>query len=251
MPMTLIEKLKQRQIVETDVGSNLFGMRDKVLNTVREEVAKMKTEIMQELRRILEEKIKEDGITTIEGRPGTTPMRGIDYMTPEEMTALKKELKGKDGRRGLPGQSIMGPAGMTGLPGKDSTNMKATDVAHKLNELTETVNMSVIRGLETRLSNIMRAIRSKPTGDSGGGGMSNPQHEQFTGDGSTTSFTLARRVAAGGKAIFGFYQGQQISLTTHFTVANNAPSAIVSTTFTPSAATPGNTSIIEFIYWRA
>src|SRR3990167_2140992 len=64
----------------------------------------------------------------------------------------------------------------------------------------------------------------------GGGKQIRMSSFEFTGDGSTTAFTLPRQPGAKGKAIWAYLNGQQIQLGTHFTVGRKT----LNTTFTPA-----------------
>jgi len=103
---------------------------------------------------------------------------------------------------------------------------KPEELAKKLNTLEEKVDLSVIRGLKNVLDILRRNIHSK---QSGGGGMGLPVSFSFNGNGSTTEFTLPNNVAAGGNAIWVYYQGQYLVPATHFTVSGMT----LSLTFTP------------------
>ncbi|MCH7535552.1 MAG: hypothetical protein IH948_07385 [Bacteroidetes bacterium] len=54
MAITLAEKLKERRKSRTAVESPLFGMREKILAVVKEEVSKFKAEVMEELQELLQ-----------------------------------------------------------------------------------------------------------------------------------------------------------------------------------------------------
>lgn len=91
---SLKERLRTSITRRSAQESPLFNARREAVQTTKSEVELMKTEIMAEMRRILEEKIGQEGITTITGKPG---------------------IKGEKGDKGDPG-----PRGADGLPGKDA-----------------------------------------------------------------------------------------------------------------------------------
>lgn len=240
--MALQERLKKNSTRTRESAPAVLGMRKEILNVAREEVAKLKGEIMQELRRILEEKIGEEGITTIKGARGAMPKVGVDFLTPKEVRALKKELKGIPGVRGKPG---FGEPGRKGDRGDDGSPDDAMGIANKLNTLTETLEQGIIKGLNNKFRSMNRSIaelkgKIKAKGG-GGGGMSNTQHETFSGDGSTTSFTLGFNVAVAGNAIIVRYQGQTLDLGSHYTISGRT----LATTFTPA-----NNTTLSVTYWR-
>ena len=222
------------------------GFQERMKSMVREEVERFKDEILKEMRTMMKEKMGHEEIMKLKGDSGHTPMKGIDYMTKAEMEAMKKEItpeKGKHYFDGIsPRKGIDYFDGIEGKPGRDGVLPSAEAIAKKLNMKDEIIEQETIKGLANLIRNMQRAINSK--GGGGGGGVSEPFHQQFTGDGSTTSFTLTYQVAGNSKAIFGFLNGQQISLTTHFTVSGNT----VSTTFTPAGQPEPAT--LEFVYWR-
>lgn len=95
--------------------SAFSGFQKRMKEMVKEEIERYKNEITLELHAILEEKIREQGITTIKGDRGHTPQKGFDYFTGEEIRLIKDELrpvKGKDyfdglaGKHGRDGKSI-------------------------------------------------------------------------------------------------------------------------------------------------
>ena len=108
-------------------------------------------------------------------------------------------------------------------------------IAVKLNTLEEKVDIKVIKGLEKWMKGIRENIREKKGGGgSGGGGMGNVVHQQFNGDGVTTSFTLSSEVAGGGNAVIGCrYEGQVQYLGDQFTISGRT----LSMTFTPLEGT--------------
>lgn len=218
-----------------------------------EEMQREATETFQSIKQIQKGDKGEsgrDGIG-IDGKDGATPTR-------EELIALIQPLipKIKDGHTPtreemaemmkplLPNEYLIMEKVLTQikLPESPTAEAIADLVLEKLKDKKFTVEE--IEGLQNILNTLNRNIAElkgrKLQGGGGGGGMSEPQHEQFACNGVLTSFTLGYKVAYG-KAILGFYQGQQISLTTHYTVSGN----VITTTFVPDDGTT-----VEFIYWR-
>jgi len=72
-----------------------------------------------------------------------------------------------------------------------------------------------------------------------------PVHDQFSGDGSTTAFTLTSNVAAGGLAVFGCrYEGQVQHLGDQYTVStSHCPRYVVRPASTSVNQSPVNVSI--------
>ena len=223
--MGLIELLKERQTKSGDFGRQLRGL-------VRAEISKFKDEIEQELRAMLEDRIGEEGITTIKGDRGHTPTRGVDYLTPNEVSQLKKELKGKNGKTPTTNEllSLIQPLIPEVKDGKDADEMAIREaLMEEIEEMLTKQNTE----FDKKLRDIQRAKREK----GGGGGLSLPVSQTFSGDGATTSFTLNSKVAAGGAAIWVYYNGQYLVPTTHFTITNNAANATIALTFTPDDGT--------------
>lgn len=132
-----------------------------------------------------------------------------------------------------------------GKDGKDGSPDTPTQIADKLNTLSEKVEISVIKGLPAFIKNFQRALKEKGGGSgSGGGGMSNIQHETKNVSSATTQITTTYPIAMGGFAIFGaHYQGQLIMRGEHYTV--NADRKTLPLTFTPDDNTK-----IDIIYMR-
>lgn len=151
---------------------------------------------------------------------------------------------GLDGRDGLPGAE--GKQGDPGQDGKDGSPETPLQIAKKLNTLEAKVDIRVIKGLLARIEGLERSlqdVRRVKKGGGGGGGMGNAVHEQFDGDGSTTAFTLANNVAAGGNAVMACrYEGQVQYLGDQFTISGKT----LTFTFTPENGTK-----IEITYIRS
>lgn len=135
---------------------------------------------------------------------------------------------GKDGKDGAPGRDGKdGKHGLDGFPGRDGTDGKdgkdgspdtPDQIITKIHKSDKLILQSKIRGLEDELASIKVAIRTTTT-KKGGGGMGNWQTDDFTGDGSTTAFTLSFNVASSGTAIIVLLNGQVQEQTTHYTVS--------------------------------
>jgi len=159
-----------------------------------------------------------DGKDGKKGKDGMTPVAGVDYMTNDESKVMIRQAA----------QIILADK-----RGKDGSPDTPDEVVEKINESKKQIEPSQIRGLEK----LVRGITVK----SGGGGMGQPIPFSFTGDASTTSFTLSSKVAANGLAIWAYYQGMWLQPTVHFNVVDKS----FNTTFTPE-----NNAIIEGFYFR-
>ncbi len=164
---------------------------------------------MEELRmQLLIEKMKSKGE---KGDPGYTPLKGIDYMTEEEINqmidGLKEEVtpvKGVDYFDGEDGESIVGPQGPEGKPGKTITGPPGTngspdspeDIAYKLNMLEDALDYKVLKNVPD-FSKDFKAINEKIDNQPAkgkldqrwhGGGLNKVYHDTtLTGDGTVTN----------------------------------------------------------------
>ena len=128
--------------------------------------------------------------------------------------------KGDKGDPGKKGKDGVGIKGDKGDQGKDGSPDKPIQIADKLNTLEEKVEINVIKGLKNYLDTLKTNIREVKSGKSlGGGGMGLPVHKTFNVNSTTTSSTLPFKVAAGGNAIWAFYQGQFLVKGTHYNVS--------------------------------
>lgn len=178
---------------------------------------------------------------------------------------LKKNMKGDPGDRGpigLPGRSIQGPQGKpgkngksirgprgfngndgVGKPGKDGSPDKPEQIAHKLNTLEGAIDQKVIKGLSLTLRNLFNGLKEKNRSRSqGGGGIGNPQHETKNVSSATTTVTLSYGVAAGGRMIWAYYQGQNLVYGTHYTISGKTMTLLF---------TPQDSTFIDITYIRA
>jgi len=163
--------------------------------------------------------------------------RGLDDRA-EIQTIIENvaKMRGPQGERGEAG--VSGKDGISGKDGKDGSPDQPKQIASKLNSLNEVLEISVIKGLKGQLSIILRSIRDKA---GGGGGIGMPVHQTFTGNGVLTSFTLTYGVAANGKALWAYYNGQFLVNSTHWSVSGTT----LSLTFTPA-----NGSSVDVTYLR-
>ena len=193
----------------------------------------LKLEMQKEHRAMMEEMAGQGKMATIKGERGHTPKYGVDYLTPKEVAKLKKELRGKDGK-----------TPQKNLDYFDGKNPDATEVAglvlaqipkelngdavvDKVNSAKKNIKPEKVEGLVETLQNISKTKRG------GGGGMGNFVYKAFTGDGSTTAFTLDHNVASNGKGILVLYNGQVQEAATHYTVSGKT----LTMTFTPEDGT--------------
>ena len=165
--------------------------------------------------------------------------QNIQKSVMEKLNSINQPADGNPGRDGKDGKD--------GKPGKDGKNADRkqivadvlarikqpespdTDAIIKalLEELKKQITIDNIPGLRTEL----RSISSKVM--LGGGGISAPLKFSFSGDGSTTDFTLPAEPSGEGAAIWAYYNSGWLQPDTHFTVTGTA----FSTTFTAEDGT--------------
>lgn len=125
---------------------------------------KKQTKLLQQLA---ENKIT---VITEKGDKGDTPVKGIDYLTPEEINnisnyvkdTVKEEVrpvKGVDYFDGVDGKDGKdGKHGRDGVPGQDGSPDTAIQIADKLNTLNGKVDSKVIKDFPT-LENFVKEIK--------------------------------------------------------------------------------------------
>lgn len=213
--MPLRERLRSRPKAVTDeVGARL---------ELRRLFRMFKGEMVREAIRELVKEVKQEisiQIKTVRGDDGYTPVKGVDY---------QDGAPGKDADEEAIFQRVMAQ-----LPqpkdGQDADEEKITEsVIKRLKEDKEAITIDDVKGLKDVLKAIENVARKEKGG--GGGGMGNFAYKSFTGDDSTTSFTLDYNVASGGTAILLLMNGQGLEYSTHFTVSGKT----ISTTFTPTS----------------
>ena len=203
--MSLLNRLEQSmQRGKISEFSAFSGFQERMKDMVREEVEHFKGEIMEELRRIMNDKIGEEGITTLKGERGYTPQREIDYFTSEEIKGIKDELrpiKGKDYFDGIDGMPGKNPSKkeLAFLLGLEIKKLKLPK-NFKVEEMAD----AIARSLEKLQGNNRldyQALKNKPgipaytqkkfAGRGGGGGI-NELIATGTINGSNVTFTFVQ-----------------------------------------------------------
>ena len=121
-----------------------------------------------------------------QGPRGNKPVAGVDYRLPQDGYTPKKHVDYFDGEPGAQGE-----------PGKDGSPDEPLEIAEKLNTTKESVDMSVIKGLEKALEIIRQTIREKMGSSSNkkpraGGGGNIVEYYDLTSqcDGVTKTFAI-------------------------------------------------------------
>lgn len=224
--LPLSQRLKSSSRQESAGQSPLLRVRRLVVEETQKQFASLKIEMMQEFKKMLMEVVGENGVATLKGDPGRTPLYGVDYLTPRERETLKKELRGRDGR--------------DGRDGKDATAPSATKIAKEMLRLMpkheeKPITIADIKGLKE----VLTSISSKK----GGGGTGNVTHEHKSVSSATTTVSTASKIAGAGYALWVFYNGQMIARGTDYTVGSDQKTLTLN--FTPSDST-----VLDIIYFR-
>ncbi len=192
----LTESMQRGKVVEISAYS---GMRERMKEMIKEAVIEFKDEIIQELQRMMKEKIGEEGITTLKGERGYTPQRGVDYFTSQELEMIKNEIrpvKGKDYFDGMPGHNGQSPSLEAiqsiikrNLPKQKDINLNAiaSDLARAFEKLPKEKQLDYDALRNT--PNIPQKSR-KRSGGGGGGDTVNVQDLSASLDGSAKTFTV-------------------------------------------------------------
>jgi hypothetical protein len=137
-------------------------------------------------------------------------------------------------------EDFRGPQGIAGKPGEkgaDGSPDTAKQVVEKVNTIGG-VKISAIEGL----TDALKKAKKEGGGGKSGGGMGNMQHETKNVSSGTTSVTTTYGIAAGGRAIWVYFQGQGLAYGTHFTVSGKTINLLF---------TPVDSTALDIIYVRA
>lgn len=232
--------ITKEEFAEAFKALNLFVRKTReILNEHNEaELQKMSSEL-KALAETLESELKtslnkliqkiDTKISTI--RDGKTPLKGVDYFD------------------GQPGKNADEEAIISTLTQKLPTAEKLALEIVKNGEATRDglelltgdnrLDKKAIRGLDEEFEKVNKRIASIPRG--GGARALRLVEFQFTGDGSTTAFTLPHEPSGKGKAMWVYYNSAWLQPTTHYTLAGKT----ITFTFTPEAPLSGLTYNIE------
>ena len=201
------------------------------------------------------------------------PIKGKDYFTQDEISSFKnsiKPIKGKDYFDGyIPVKNkdyFDGNDGVTPIAGVDypSHEQLGQHIKNEVTKLFSAQNSEFIEEIKKGFSGIIDEIKSLKNTDEnilkrltalegqpyeprsrrrlgGGGGMGNPNHQSFSVGPSTTTFTTTYPIAAGGAAIWAYYNGQLIVRGTHYTVGSDNRTGTL-------LFTPQDSTTIDVIY---
>lgn len=232
--LTLTAQLFHKKLsdLETALNSSLEEARESI-DSLRKEVDEKIEDIKQDIPKLSDEKLVnlmrplipnpvpgEKGAPGEPGKDGYTPRKNVDYF---------------DGKDGKDGESIVGPPGE---PGKNGSPDAPEQIRDKLETLKgeERLDKKFIQGIEELEDKLQKATETQTTKVVGGFRMPRYDRFSFTGDGSTTQFTLPQEPAGKGLAVWIYMQGQWLQPGVHFNISR----LTLTTTFTPE-----NGAIIE------
>lgn len=215
---TIFDKVLNESIKEAKVRF------EQEIEKLLADIPKTKKNISNELLNVIKDHIGKDGVAKYKGesgKDGRTPEKGKDYFTQGELDNLIYTIKGmipdpKDGKDADEEFIIKNVLKNISIPkdgknGKDGSPDKPEEIAEKLNKTSNSVDAKVIRGLDAL---IRRFIPQQS-----GGGMGNVTHQTINVGSTTITSTLTYNVAAGGNAIWVYYQGQHLVKDTHYTLS--------------------------------
>ncbi len=240
--------VKQKaRIAKINPAMGVFLMTEKITKEFQRKIKIMEIEFSQKLEAAKQHFFAnakqvqkgEKGIDGLGGRDGKDGKPGQDGKTPtkQEILDIVELFVPRETSQDIIIQRVLAQLKLTKIP-------TVEEILNKIHETKLSVND--IEGLDNRLITINRNIgtvkqRKDKGGGGGGGGVGNPTSFSFTGDASTTEFTLSTDVAANGLAIWAYYNGQWLQPGVHFSVSGK----ILTTTFTPESGV-----IIEGFYFR-
>jgi len=242
---TLKERLKKKRGEQENIESPLFGRKQLITDTIKQEMERFKGEIMQEMKNVVKELVGKKGVNSLKGERGHTPQFGIDFLRPEEMA----KLRGERGERGADGISADEDTVIKRVLKRIPRPKKVKPV-----EIKELVGKELARMLETLRGTSEAldyfALRNRPTIEDskgkrtlhrGGQGLTVRASDLSSQtDGSTKTFTIpvhTRSISLTGSDFPYTYR-----LTTDYTTSG----VVLTITSAPDAPTDGST--LWFVY---
>lgn len=209
---TVLEKLvqathedsaKEIKVLTKELGSKLYEYC--VLS--QKEIEKQTNQSVNEIKKQGEKaQINvDDVVARIEGNAKTQIDRLASDVT-RFFDKVKLEIESKRGPQGI--------AGQRGEKGADGSPDTPEEVVAKVNKKGG-VKISAVEGLPEAL----KKAKKEGGGAKAGGGMGNVLHETKNVNASTTSVSVTYPIAASGRAVWIYYQGQFLVYGTHYTVS--------------------------------
>lgn len=198
-------------------------------------IADASAQVQDEIDRLTKD--VQRGDTGEQGEVGPVGPRGASGVQGSAGEHGPQGYAGLDGKEGAPGEK-----GESGKPGKDGSPDTAEQITTKLNTLTESLDIGVIRGLTKWMNTLQRSFKDIHGGGKSGGGMGNALHESFNINSSTTFIEISTNIAAGGFAVWAYYQGQMIARGSAYTMSGSKRLNLL--------FTPQDNTVIDVIYIR-
>jgi hypothetical protein len=221
-----IEQMK-KELDRVSKNSNI-SYYDVVLKDVfKAEFEKFKGEVLPVFEQWMTATFDDIIQSQVKGETGIQGIKGEKGDKGDKGDTGKVGATGDVGRQGIQGEK--------GIQGKQGERGRDGDMGDKGDSVTlEEILEKVGPEIAQFKTEVKRSLSSaKKGGGGGGGGMGNMETFTFTGDESTTAFTLTNKPAANGLAIWAYSEGQWIQPGVHYNVSGKT----LTTTFTPEAGT--------------
>lgn len=208
------------------VAGLILGEIDKIVVDFKKQAQDLRNEMIDRIDSHIEKTLNDtiNKLNMVEGPRGPKGEKG-DQGVQGPIGPKGEPVFGMDGAPGPKGDK--GDRGEPGPAGSPDTGQMIVD---KIVASEAVIPISKVAGLDRFLRELKQSTSSK---SGGGGGMGNVVFNTFTGDGSTTQYTLDFGVASQGSAIILLYQGQVLENGNHFTMSGK----MISLTFTPDTGT--------------
>lgn len=216
------EKLALLEGKTEDFSEKLTTLADKLTKETTETANTEKTQLLEEVKQAIQDMKAIKASLTNDMNFSTTELLNTVSRRADEILSNIEKQRGPQGEPGAPGK-----------PGANGSPDAPKEIASKLNKTKESVNLSVIKGLQEKLEQVTKL--AKRGGGKGGGGVGQPQHETKSVGSGTTTISTQYPIAAGGRFVFLFYQGQNLAYDTHYTVGGDHKT--ITLTFTPTDST--------------
>ena len=245
---TILRNQKKRRLTGESDAQLDFVLTSLLQDLLQEEISDYLDKVKSKLEMELAELQKQKGLLSreknallntvnkkiTEVKDGYTPIKGKDYFdgksADEEkilnnvLARIEKPKDGKDADEDSIFNKLLAkiPKPEDGDDGKDGSPDNPEQIADKINTLEEKIEIKSIKGLKNYFDNIIRKMQDIKSNNAGkGGGMGNVEHKTFNVGSTTASSNIGSNVAAGGNAIWVYYQGQFLVKGTHYTISGS------------------------------
>ena len=206
----------------------LKGQQRAVEEKIASELRAKTEETIDKLIREFREKVEE----IPKPADGRSPTKGELLDLIEEV--MPEVQDGKDADEEAVVESVLGR-----LPHpKDGQSPTKKELKALISPLIGAMEERVKKSIASALRGLQNANRSVARS---GGGIGNPQHETKNVSSATTTVTLTYNVAANGRMIWAYYQGQNLVYGTHYTISGKTMTLLF---------TPQDSTFIDIVYIR-